>query len=317
MNVAADMDEYRLIVEALPQGAALVDARQDGLPVLYVNPAFERLTGYTRDELTGRNLRVLHSEAPNQPGLLRLREAIRTGAEGRFVVQNFRKGGESFWMDVQLLPLRDAEGRLTHWLSLHAEAEARGAVDDRAATGRFRAMTPEALQRMDPLTGLRTRSAFEELLGHRLELAAREGGRLTLFLAQVDDFDRYVDTFDRAAGDALLKRVAFALGTCFRRGSDVLGRHDDAVFAALAATMPDERVGAHAREACTRVGDLRIHHPRSRYRRHVTLSIGAVGGAPPPGTTAETLLRVASEQLEAARAEGDTVRAMAWGPPAA
>jgi two-component system cell cycle response regulator len=299
------VDAWRMLIEALPDGAALVDARQPDMPAVYVNPALERMTGYSAAELIGRNLRILQGETPGQVGIRRLRDALAAGVETRALVQNFRKNGEPFWVEVHLVPVRDARGEVTHWASLHREAEARGSVDE-GGTGRFQAMAPRLVPRQDPLTGFRNRESFDELLTHQLAVARREAVGLTLFLVAVDDLERYSDAFDRAAADALLKRVSHVLGTCFRRASDVLARYDDGAFAVLATSMDSAQMQAHARTVCARVADLRIHHPRSRYRRFVTLSIGAAGGPPPAGMDATGLVASAREALGEAQAEGDT-----------
>jgi diguanylate cyclase (GGDEF)-like protein/PAS domain S-box-containing protein len=296
---------WKLMVEALPEGAVLTDARRPDHPVLYANPAFERITGYAVSELTGRSLRLLHRDATDQPGLRRLREAVEAGLEDRAVVQNFRKNGEPFWMDVHVVPVRDAEGVLTHWVSVHREAEGRPAASDHA-TGRFRAMSPDLVQRVDPSTGLRNRLAFEELLAHHLAVAVREGHALTLFMVRIDDFERYVETFDRSAGEALMKRVGLALAGCFRRGSDALARHDEDSFAVLTTSMDAAQRQSYGQLVCARVADLRIHHPHSRYRRYVTLSVGAVGGRPARDATLEQLIQKSRDALEEARATGDT-----------
>jgi diguanylate cyclase (GGDEF)-like protein/PAS domain S-box-containing protein len=296
---------WKMLVEALPEGAVLTDARRPDQPVLYANPAFERMTGYAAAELVGRSLRLLHRDATDQPGLKRLRDAVEGGQEGRAVVQNFRKNGEAFWMDVQIVPVRDAEGELTHWVSVHREAEGRPAVTDNA-TGRFRAMSPDVVQRLDPATGLRTRLAFEELLAHHLAVAVREGHALTLFLVRIDDFERYVETFDRSAGEALMKRVGLALSGCFRRGSDALARYGEDSFVVLTTSMESAQRQSYGQLVCARVADLRIHHPHSRYRRYVTLSVGAVGGQPAREASLEQLLGRVEAALEEARGIGDT-----------
>lgn len=307
MSGGKPVDAWQMLIEALPDGAALADARQPDMPLVYVNPAFEKMTGYSAAELVGHNLRMLQGDASGQAGVQRLRDAIEAGVETRALVQNYRKTGELFWMEVQLVPVRDAQGKVTHWASVHREAEARGSGDERGSS-RFRAMAPALLQRQDPLTGFRDRDTFHELLGHQLAVAQRERSALTLFLVEVDDFERYNDTFDRAAGDALLKRVARALGTCFRRSSDVLARYDEGTFAVLATGMAAAQMQSHGQSICDRVSGLRIHHPRSRYRRYVTLSVGVVGGTPAVGTAAEDLLGVAREALSEAQADGDVAR---------
>lgn len=295
---------WKMLVEALPDGAVLTDARRPDHPVVYANPAFEQITGYALAELVGRSLRVLHRDAADQPGLRRLRDALEGGLESRAVVQNFRKNGEPFWMDVHVVPVRDADGALTHWVSVHREAEARGAMEERG-TGRYRAASPELGQRIDPATGLRTRFAFEELLAHHLAVAVREGHALTLFMVRIDDFERYVETFDRSAGEALMKRVGLALAGCFRRSSDALARYGEDSFVVLTTSMDAAQRQAHGQSVCARVADLRIHHPHSRYRRYVTLSVGVAGGRPARDATLDQLLQAVQAAVEEARASGD------------
>ncbi len=308
MTDQAGHDPWRLIVEAMPEGAALVDATDPGMPVVYVNPAFERLTGYRLDELVGRNLALLQGEHRHQPGARRLHDAISAGLETRALVQNQRKDGESFWMEVQLVPLRDAGGRITHWVSLNRESEARGAAADPRTTTRFRLMAPGLLSREDALTGLAARGSFEEILDHRLALARREERALALFAVDVDDLGGYNDTFGRGAGDQLVKRVARAVASCFRRSSDVLARWEGGTFVALTEPMDAERMRAHADTLCARVRDLRIHHPRSRYGRYVTLSVGAAGGVPAREGELRQLLAEAFSAMAEAQASGDTAR---------
>jgi len=295
---------WRLMVESLPEGAVLVDASARDLPVLYANPAFERLTGFSRSELLGRNLRMLQGEERHQAGRQRLRDAIEAGVETRAFVHNFRKGGEPFWMEVHLVPVRDAAGQLTHWLSLHRESGARGTQEDRS-TGRFEAMAPMLLQRDDPLTGLKSRAVFEDLLEHHHGLARREARAMTLLAADVDDLAGYNDTFGRTAGDALLKRVARAIGTCFRRGSDVLCRWDGGSFVALASGMDETQMRQHGERVCARVRDLRIHHPHSRFGRYVTISAGLAGGVPARDAGVDSLREAAFAALAEAQSRGN------------
>jgi diguanylate cyclase (GGDEF)-like protein/PAS domain S-box-containing protein len=296
---------WRLMVESLPDGAVLVDASVPDLPVVYANPAFERLTGFSRSELLGCNLRMLQGEERHQAGRQRLRDAIEAGVETRALVHNFRKDGEPFWMEVHLVPVRDAAGQLTHWLSLHRESEARGTQEDRS-TGRFQAMAPMLLQRDDPLTGLKSRATFEDLLAHHHGLARREGRAMTLLAADVDDLGGYNETFGRTAGDALLKRVARAIGTCFRRGSDVLCRWEGGSFVALASGMDEAQMREHGERVCARVRDMRIHHPHSRYGRHVTISAGLAGGVPARDAGVDSFREAAFAALAEARARGDS-----------
>jgi len=299
-------DAWQILVEALPEGAALTDARAEGMPLVYVNPAFERLTGYAAGELVGRGFGMLQGENRNQAGIRRLKDAIEAGIETRAYVQNYRKSGESFWMEVQIVPVRGAGGEITHWASLHREAEARGAVDGQS-TGRFQAMATGLLHRDDPLTGLKSRTSFDELLAHHFAVAQREGQPLTLFIINIDDLSSYNETFGRPGGDALLKRIARAIGLSFRRGSDLLARLEGGSFAVLTTSMSPAQMQAQGERLRDRVKDMRIHHPHSRYKRYVSVSVGVAGGVPARDAECSILLREAESAMEDARGRGDAV----------
>lgn len=302
MTRRSTQETWQVIVEALPEGVALSDATQADQPVVYVNPAFEKLTGYSLAHFTGKALGTLYGEANDQPGVRRLRDAVEAGMETRAVLQAVRRDGGTFWVDVQVVPVRDAAGELAYWLCLHRETEARGSAG--TAGGRFRAMAPELLQRQDPLTGFRIREAFEELLEHQLAVSQRERQSLALFLFEVDDFGRYTDTFDRSAGDALLRRVAGAVSGGFRRRSDLLARIGDCTFAALAHSMTSDQAEAHADALIKRIRALAIHHPRSATGRFVTLSVGITAGIPGTGSSSSTALGAAEAALREARSYG-------------
>ena len=302
----SNADAWRILVEALPEGAALTDACTEGMPLVYVNPAFERLTGYAADELVGRGFGVLQGDNRNQAGLRRLKDAIEAGIETRAYVQNYRKSGESFWMEVQIVPVRGAGGEITHWASLHREAEARGAVDGQS-TGRFQAMATGLLHRDDPLTGLKSRASFDELLAHHFAVSQREGQALTLFIVNIDDLTGYNETFGRPGGDALLKRIARTIGLVFRRGSDLLARLEGGSFAVLTTGMSPAQMQAQAERLRDRVRDMRVHHPHSRYTRYVSVSIGVAGGIPPQDADFAALLKKAESAMQDARIQGDAV----------
>ncbi|MBP0532752.1 PAS domain-containing protein, partial [Mycobacterium tuberculosis] len=88
----------------------VADAQQPDLPIVYVNPGFERMTGYRAEEVLGRNARFLHSSEPGQPALNEVRTALRDESEIRVLLRNFRKDGHAFLNNFLLSPVRDAKG---------------------------------------------------------------------------------------------------------------------------------------------------------------------------------------------------------------
>src|SRR5258706_14077415 len=101
---AFDASIYRRLVESSPDGVALVDAQNPEQPVLYVNPGFQALTGYSAAELIGRNLRLLQGDDREQDGRHRLREALAKGESCRVLLRNYRKAGTGVWNGMTVSP---------------------------------------------------------------------------------------------------------------------------------------------------------------------------------------------------------------------
>lgn len=80
-------------------GVTIADPGLEDTPLIYANAAFERMTGYSRAELLGRNCRFLQGDLRDQPGLRKIRNALARGTDCTAVVTNFRKNGESFETD--------------------------------------------------------------------------------------------------------------------------------------------------------------------------------------------------------------------------
>ncbi len=97
-------------------GLSVVDLESPDAPLVHVTPAFERMTGYTREEMLGRNCRFLQGEDRAQPGVAELRTAVTTRAPEAVVLRNYRKDGTVFWNKLTIFPLL-AHGRPTKWMA--------------------------------------------------------------------------------------------------------------------------------------------------------------------------------------------------------
>lgn len=122
-------------LEASPLGIAIADARQDDLPLIYCNPMFERITGYSRDEVLGRNCRFLQADDRQQAELHRIRSALQRGEPIQAVLRNYRKNGTPFWNEITLSPLRDEQG-ISHYIALQNDVTSRERLAAEVATRR-------------------------------------------------------------------------------------------------------------------------------------------------------------------------------------
>ncbi len=301
-----DVDFYRRLLESSPEGVVLVDAQNPEHPVVYVNPGFESLTGYAATDLIGKNLRLLQSDDRDQDARHRLREALGKGESCRALLRNYRKDGTVFWNEMTVLPLRDADGRVTHFAGHHRDAGERLRVDPKLSRDSLSgAHQPTSVAiRDDRLTGLFTLPYLEELLKRDWAISQREGRSIAVFAIDIDALDLYNATFGRAAGDSAIRRVAHCVNGCLRRSSDVTARIDGGSLMAFAPGLSTEQAMRMGQTMAERVRELRIHHPRSAVLRYVSISVGVSAMIPGAKDEPTVLIEKSQRHLKLAKQSG-------------
>ncbi|WP_407319912.1 SpoIIE family protein phosphatase [Isoptericola halotolerans] len=182
-------------------------------PLIWVNPAFTRATGYAADEVIGRNCRFLQGAGTDPASARRIRSALEDGEAVGETLLNYRKDGTPFWNQVVISPVLDEAGEVTHRVGIQTD------VTDRVHDDRRRALELDVVQRQNErlslLAGITQAlvSLFDEEAGAALlpDLVAPHFGSWCAVVV-VDDQDRprlvHVAARDAArAGDvALLER---------------------------------------------------------------------------------------------------------------
>jgi PAS domain S-box-containing protein len=106
------------ILDTCVNGITLSDPDQEDNPIVYANEMFELITGYSQEEIIGRNCRFLQGEERDQDGLEEVRAAIRDRKSATVTLRNYRKNGEMFYNRFTIRPLFDREGNLIYFLGL-------------------------------------------------------------------------------------------------------------------------------------------------------------------------------------------------------
>lgn len=122
------IDELQLnrrIFRSVTSGICVANAKITDMPITYVNPAFEVMTGYHLEEVLGKNCRFLQGNEREQAALTLVREAIRDQRETTTILRNFKKDGTPFWNELSLSPIRSREGELTHFVGIQTDVTAR------------------------------------------------------------------------------------------------------------------------------------------------------------------------------------------------
>lgn len=112
-------------VSAAAVSITIADWLDPEQPLVYVNDAFAQLTGYSSDDILGRNCRFLQGADSDQRAVKQMRAALDAGADLRSVLRNYRKDGTPFWNEVHLSAVRDDTGRITHYIGYQSDVSER------------------------------------------------------------------------------------------------------------------------------------------------------------------------------------------------
>ncbi|HEY0127753.1 MAG TPA: PAS domain-containing protein, partial [Rubrobacteraceae bacterium] len=127
------LDKLRLLdraVTASTNSIVITHPSQPDDPIVYVNPAFERTTGYAAEEVVGRNCRFLQGDDWDQPVLGELRAAVREGRHCTVILRNYRKDGALFWNELSIYPVRDEDGRTTNFVGVQNDVTERRRAEE-------------------------------------------------------------------------------------------------------------------------------------------------------------------------------------------
>ncbi len=117
--------ELRHQLDALNTAVVVVDIRSGEMPIVYVNKRFEQMTGYRAEEAVGRNCRFLQGEDRDQPGIVKLRQAIALRQSCHVVLRNYRKDGSPFHNELLISPVVDESGEVFQFIGLQREINGR------------------------------------------------------------------------------------------------------------------------------------------------------------------------------------------------
>jgi diguanylate cyclase (GGDEF)-like protein/PAS domain S-box-containing protein len=174
-------------ISSTSDGIIITDMKTTDNPIVYVNPAFERITGYGAGEVLGRDCRFLQRSDRDQPVLQRLRGAMREGREFRGILRNYRKDGSLFYNELHVTPVRDEDGRLVNFVGVQTDV-----------TPRIRA--EEALKESE--------ERYRNVVERQTELVCRFTPDLILTFANDAYFRYFGGTPEEFIGKSFIGRVA-------------------------------------------------------------------------------------------------------------
>ena len=286
-----DMVMIAEVADAPGAGAGMVSATR----IIFVNDAFERSSGYARAEVLGRSLLFQQGPATDADELARIAAAMTRAQPARAELLNYNKAGKAYWVEAELVPFTDADGRQTHWVAVERE------IDERKKSE----ADIHRLAFYDVLTGLPNRRLLMDRIAHLLAAAPRDHKISALMFIDLDHFKHINDARGHATGDALLRMAGERLAQLMRK-ADTVARIGGDEFVVLLAHLADDLDSA-ARPAAQVAEKIRAAIARdfdiAGQSYHCSASIG-VTLLPKAQLQAHDLLREADIAMYRAKAEG-------------
>ncbi|MBI5587349.1 MAG: EAL domain-containing protein [Deltaproteobacteria bacterium] len=195
--------ELKKLSMAIEQSVNIVFITDINGVIEYVNPVFEEVSGYSKEEAIGKTPRVLSSAEVPREKYQELWRTILSGKTWRSVLKNKKKDGGYFWVNAAISPIKDERGKITDFLAVEEDV-----TDKMASEERIR-----YLANNDDLTGLTNRSKFIELLDEWMYFAEAGGESGALCFIDMDQFKLLNDSYGHGVGDEFLRRMALLFKT--------------------------------------------------------------------------------------------------------
>ncbi len=123
----------QMVINASNEGIVVAEREGKDKPLIYVNPAFEQLTGYTLDEILYQDCRFLQSGDRDQPALMAIREALQSGSSCRETLRNYRKDGSHFWNELSLSTVYNEADKQTYFVGVQKDVTQQVRAQQRVA----------------------------------------------------------------------------------------------------------------------------------------------------------------------------------------
>lgn len=280
----------RILIKAVEQSPVSVVITDTKGIIQYVNPKFTQLMGYTAEEAIGKTPRIIKGDFLSREFYKGMWDTILAGKEWHGVFNNRTKSGELVWEVASISPIRDDDGKITHFVGIKEDITEIKRLQDNL----------EHMARHDQLTGLPNRFLFNDRIQMAVLQAKRRGTQCAVMYMDLDEFKSVNDTLGHDAGDAVLVAAGERIQACIRE-SDTLARMGGDEFTALLndVKQPENvaRVAANIIAALTK--PIRIGEAECT----IGVSIG-IAIYPQDGETTDSLLSKADHALYEVKRQG-------------
>lgn len=275
------------ILEHIMDGVLITDVDKN---IEYVNPAFCTITGYSAEEVIGKNPRILQSGYHDKAFYKHMWSSLARTGQWQGEIWNRRKSGEIYPEWENIVIIRDEDGTITHYVAIFSDISTL-----KRAEQRF-----QHLAHHDALTGLPNRLLFNDRLQQTLAQASRQHHMLAVLFIDLDDFKAINDTQGHSIGDQTICRAAERLTTCVRDTDTVARLSGDEFTALLVSIVKPADAELVAQKMLEKLAQAIVIDGQELF---ITASIG-IAHYPTDGADPETLLHHADSAMYWAKQSG-------------
>lgn len=258
--------------------------------IVAVNPAFCQITGYSENEVLGRNPRLLQSGRQDRAFYREMWRCLTETGQWQGEVWNRRKNGEVYPQLLTISTVRDPEGCPVQYVALMNDLSHLRKIEERL----------DHLTHYDILTGLPNRLLLELSLTQALERCRRQSRQLAVLLLDLDDFSRFNDSLGHASGDVLLETLVRRLEQRLRK-EDLLGRLGGDEFLVILEDMANPEAAARVAQHLQAALEAPFSVAGQEIYLHASIGISL---APSDGDNAEAVILHAEAALRQAKQQG-------------
>ena len=290
-----------IALKAISQGVIITNSNQS---ILSVNDAFVSITGYSQEDVLGRNCRFLQGALTETQTIDAMRLAIKNSTDFSGEILNYRKDGTIFWNYLTISPVRDELGKLAHFIGVIRDITEHKLMEDQVRQLAF----------YDPLTKLANRRLLNDRLGQAMNASKRNACHGALMFLDLDNFKPLNDTHGHVVGDLLLIDAADRIKSCVRE-VDTVARFGGDEFVVMLGKLETDKAASDSQAhniaekiraalfkpyflniSCDGKADITVEH-------HCSVSIGVIVFINHEGSQ-DDLLRMADTAMYQAKEGG-------------
>ncbi|WP_339725461.1 diguanylate cyclase [uncultured Paraglaciecola sp.] len=295
-----------------------------GPKIVYVNKAFEKLTGYSKEEIKGETPRILQGSLTDKEGCKKIHDALVEKKPVAETLLNYSKTGQPYWLDINIIPLFDRNGEVTHFAAIerdvtenrfHLEQLKKRNEDLKLLKDELKHLVEERTRELqqaneklallayfDPLTQIPNRRYFIDQTTRLIHFCQRHEYILAIGILDIDDFKLVNDKHGHDVGDEVLSALGGNLKKFFRL-DDAYCRWGGEEFAFAVVSTDVKSMEKLCQRLLKVINEMTISCSNG-FEFSINVSIGVCMRQADPNESLDTYMKIADDALYNAKSKG-------------